>query len=54
MVYFRSPDTGATTDAVTSNGGMVGQEPFDVPGVGRIAIYHDPQGGAFSTMEPES
>ena len=52
MVYFRSPDTAATVEAVAANGGMIGQEPFDVEGIGRIAVYHDAQGGSFSTLQP--
>jgi predicted enzyme related to lactoylglutathione lyase len=52
MVYFMTSDTQATADAVTAHGGMVGQEPFDVPGVGRIAVFHDPQGGSFATLQP--
>ncbi len=52
MVYFSVADIDATVEKVRSAGGMVGQEPFEVPGVGRIAVVHDPQGGVFSLMEP--
>jgi uncharacterized protein len=52
MVYFRAPDTRSTVDAVKANGGQVAQEPFDADGVGRIAIFHDPHGGSFSTLQP--
>lgn len=53
MVYFMVSDTDATTAAVTAAGGQVAQPSFDAPGVGRITIFHDPQGGSFSTLQPE-
>jgi predicted enzyme related to lactoylglutathione lyase len=53
-VYFSIADTDATVAAVTSNGGQVVRPPMDAPGVGRITIFHDPQGGNFSTLQPVS
>jgi hypothetical protein len=52
-VYFMVADTDATVAAVTANGGSVVMPPMDTPGVGRMCIFHDPQGGSFSTLQPE-
>ncbi len=54
MVYFATADIGAAVTAVTEHGGVIGQEPFAVPGVGQMAVVHDPQGAAFSLMQPEA
>lgn len=53
-VYFMVADTDATRAAVEANGGQVVMPPMDTPGVGRMAIFHDPQRGSFSTLQPES
>lgn len=53
MVYFATADITASLAAVRSHGGIVGREPFTIPGVGTIAIIHDPQGGSFSLMQPD-
>ncbi len=52
MVYFATADIAATTAAVAEHGGMIGREPFEVPGVGQMAVAHDPQGASFSVMQP--
>ena len=52
MVYFAVDDVAATCDAIKANSGSVRQEPFDVPGVGKIAIASDPSGGVFGIMTP--
>lgn len=52
-VYFMVADTEATVEAVNANGGQVVMPPMDTPGVGRMCIFHDPQGGSFSTLQPE-
>lgn len=54
MVYFLVEDVDAAVAKVAELGGQQVQEPFDAPGVGRIAIVHDPHGGSFSVMTPES
>lgn len=53
-VYFTVADVDATLEAVKAAGGRVAQEPFEAPGVGRIAIVHDPAGGSFSILQPVS
>jgi predicted enzyme related to lactoylglutathione lyase len=52
MAYFATDDIDATLAAIGANGGQTVVEPFDIPGVGRVATVHDPQGGSFSVMQP--
>ena len=53
-VYFMVDDVNATAEAVKAAGGQVVQEPFEAPGVGHIAVMHDPAGGSFSVLQPSS
>ncbi len=53
-VYFSVSDVAATIEKVEAAGGQVVQEPMEFPGVGHIAIVHDPHGGSFSLMQPAS
>ena len=50
MVYFRVKDTDAAVAKVKELGGTVVVEPFDTA-AGKIAVIHDPQGGAFSIID---
>ena len=50
-VYFNVEDAAATAEQVSGLGGRVLQEPWDVPGVGRLAMLMDPQGGVFGLMQ---
>lgn len=52
MVYFAVDDVDATCEVVKANSGSVHQEPFDVSGVGRIALCSDPSGGMFGMITP--
>lgn len=52
MTYFYVEDADASAAQVEQLGGVVHVEPFDIPGVGRIAVVTDPQGAAFSIMAP--
>jgi predicted enzyme related to lactoylglutathione lyase len=54
MVYFTVADIDATIALVKANGGQVVQGPLPAPGVGRLAVVHDPAGGSFSVLQPES
>lgn len=49
-VYFNVEDVDATVAKATSLGGTVVAPAFDVPGVGRMAVLSDPQGGMFNLM----
>jgi predicted enzyme related to lactoylglutathione lyase len=50
-VYFNVVDADATAAKVEELGGKVVAPCFDVPGVGRLGILSDPQGGMFSIMQ---
>ena len=50
--YIHHPDVDAAAAAVTSAGGAVHMPPFDMPGVGRMAMVADPQGATFYIMNP--
>ena len=51
-VYFQVDDVDATTAQAGELGGKVVAPPFDVAGVGRIAVIADPQGGMFNVLQP--
>lgn len=50
-VYFMMEDVDAAAVRVQELGGQVVNPPMDSP-VGRLATFHDPQGGSFSVMQP--
>ena len=52
--YIYCPDVDATAARVTSLGGMVKREPFDVSGMLRMAVVADPTGAMFNVMQPLS
>lgn len=49
-VYFNVESVDDTTAKVVALGGSVVAPAFDVPGVGRMAVLADPQGGMFNLM----
>lgn len=55
-VCFNVDDADAAAALARELGGQELAAPFDVPGIGRIAVLADPQGGMFSLMQnpPES
>lgn len=53
-VYFTVADIEATVGAIKGNGGQVVVEPFPIPGVGTSATVHDPAGGNFTVLQPET
>jgi predicted enzyme related to lactoylglutathione lyase len=50
-VYVNAEDTDATAARAGELGGRVLQAPWDVVGVGRLAILQDPQGAIFGLMQ---
>ena len=50
--YVYAPNVDALASDVEQAGGKVVRAPFDVPGVGRIAVLSDPEGGMFNAMKP--
>jgi uncharacterized protein len=52
LTYFAVKDVDKAAKDVATAGGGVMREPFDVPGVGRIAIVKDVNGGVFGLGTP--
>jgi predicted enzyme related to lactoylglutathione lyase len=50
-VYFNVEDADATAARIGELGGTTISANFDVPGVGRLGIYADPQGAMFNLMQ---
>ena len=50
--YVNVSDADATTAKVTANGGQVLVPPMDVLDAGRMAVFMDPLGAAFSVWQP--
>jgi predicted enzyme related to lactoylglutathione lyase len=53
-VYFTVADLAATLEKVTGNGGQIVVPAMAIPGVGTMAHVHDPAGGSFALLQPES
>lgn len=52
FAYIAVDDVDARLEKLKAAGGTVHREPFDIPGVGRIAIVGDPNGAASGWMTP--
>ncbi len=52
VTYLTTPDTDASVKKAEKLGAMTLAEPFDIPGVGRIAVMADPLGAAFGLFQP--
>ena len=50
-VYFSADDVDAATETIETNGGGVVMPAMDLPGVGRMAVVHDPQGAMFTVIK---
>lgn len=53
-VYFAVDDCDGTVATAKQNGAGVLADPMDLPGTGRMAALTDPQGAAFSVLQPEA
>ena len=53
MLYYYSDDCDATANKVKELGGQIYFGPQDIPTVGRFATCADPQGAAFSLLQPD-
>ncbi|MGQ0540842.1 MAG: VOC family protein [Blastocatellia bacterium] len=49
--YIAVDNADETVAKIKENGGGVRQEPFDAPGVGRIALVNDPSGANFALIQ---
>ena len=54
LSYVAVTDAEACLAAVKKNGGTVVRDIFDVPDVGRIAIFEDSSKAAFGIIQPEA
>ncbi|WP_371685873.1 VOC family protein [Nitratireductor sp. OM-1] len=52
MSYLSVDDVDAALEKAKAGGASVMREPFDVPGVGRIAILRQPGGAVIGWMTP--
>jgi predicted enzyme related to lactoylglutathione lyase len=52
LAYIHSLDVDAQAAAIQRAGGKIMMPPFDIPGVGRVAMVTDPQGAPFYVMKP--
>jgi predicted enzyme related to lactoylglutathione lyase len=52
--YVSTDDAESVAAKVRDAGGQVVMEPFDVLGVGRMAVFVDPAGAYFSVWQPQS
>ena len=50
-VYFNVVSADETAEQVRALGGQVLAEPFDIAGVGRMAVFADPTGAIFNVMQ---
>lgn len=50
--YLHADDVDSTVAAIKSDGGGVKMEPWDQPGVGRLAMITDPSGAPIYLMDP--
>src|SRR5207244_2671691 len=49
--YVAVENADETAEKIKANGGSVNVEPFDAPGVGRMAMVADPAGAAFAIIQ---
>ena len=52
VAYICVDDVDAAVGKTEASGGSVLEKPFDVPGIGRIAIIADPGGARIGVMTP--
>jgi predicted enzyme related to lactoylglutathione lyase len=52
MPYFFTNDVDGIARRAAELGGTVHGQPWDIPGVARLAVLGDPQNGAFAPMQP--
>ncbi len=54
LSYVSVESADAMTKKVEELGGTIVQPPFNIPTVGRIAVFQDPQGAVFAVHQPET
>ncbi len=53
LSYISTDDVDGVAAKAGELGGIVAKAPFNIPGVGRVAIITDPQGATFAAFHPE-
>lgn len=53
-VYFSVADVAATVDKIEAAGGSIVMPAMTIPGIGTMVVAHDPAGGNFAMMQPET
>ena len=51
--YLHVSDVDSSVEAMQADGGRIMMQPWDQPGVGRLAMVADPQGAPFYLIDPE-
>jgi predicted enzyme related to lactoylglutathione lyase len=54
LSYVRVEDADEVAEGVAERGGQVHVEPFDIEGVGRLAVLRDPDGAFFAVWQPRT
>lgn len=54
LVYLEVDDMAKAIEDTRATGGKVLREPFDIPGVGTIAIIAEPSGAGIGLLKPQS
>lgn len=54
LVYLEVGDIAAAVATVRADGGKVYRDPFDIPGIGQIAIVAEPSGAGLGLFQPFS
>jgi uncharacterized protein len=52
MPYFQVTDCDSSASKAKELGGTLAVPPMDIPGTGRFAVVHDPQGATFAIFKP--
>ena len=52
MSYLHVDGIDAMVEKAKANGGTITRPPFDIPGIGRIAIIQEPGGAMIGWMTP--
>jgi len=51
LVYINTPDIGETLEKIRAAGGTITLENYDIPGVGKMAMFNDPAGNLVALLQ---
>jgi len=52
LVYINTPDIKETLERIRAAGGIVIMDGYDIPGVGKMAMFNDPTGNLVALLQP--